>query len=145
MDISELCQPDKWRLCVWLLSNSELSCLKDTDLLSSSEGCMKGYKRKLRPMRSWTPPEQNIMKFNVDGAARRKPGPQEIGGVLRNHKGTTSIVFSESVGVGNSNEAEILKIRRALTIKKTYRQGKLIIKGDSANAIKWAKGQIIRP
>lgn len=102
---------------------------------------MNGYRRKLRPKEIWTHPEENVMKFNVNGASRGKPRPVEIGVVLMNHEKTTSIVFSESVGVRGSNEVEVISIRRALTIWKSYGQGKLIIEGDSANAIKWAKGQ----
>lgn len=33
------------------------------------------------PEVSWIPPDQGVMKFNVDGAARGKPRPAGIGGV----------------------------------------------------------------
>ena len=36
---------------------------------------------------SWAPPIEGVLKFNVDGAARGKPGPSGIGGVLRNSEG----------------------------------------------------------
>lgn len=77
----------------------------------------------------------------MDGATRGKPGLIGIGGVLRNHEGITSIFFNESMGVRDSNEAEILSNRRALTIWKMHGQGKLILERDLANAIKWAKGK----
>lgn len=96
---------------------------------------MKGFRRKVKPN------EQNVIKFNVDGASRGKPEPAGLGGVLRNHEGTTSIDFNESVGTTDSNEVEILNIRRILNIWNMFGQGKLIIEGDSTNAIKWVEGQ----
>lgn len=83
------------------------------------------------------PPEQGFMKFNVDGATRGKLESVEIGGVLRNHRSETSIMFNESGGIKDSNEAESLNIRRALTICKDHGQGKLVIEWDLANAFKW--------
>lgn len=60
--------------------------------------------------------------------------------MLRDHEGSTSIVFTESVGIRDSNEAEILSIRKALVTWKSFGEGKLITEGNSANAIKWAMG-----
>lgn len=99
------------------------------DLISSWEGCMSGYTRKVRSLESWAPPEQTDMKLNVDGEARGKPGPARIGGELRNHDWTISIMFSELVGIRDSNEVEILNIRRALTIWKIHGQRKLVKEG----------------
>lgn len=50
------------------------------------------------------------------------------------------MVFTESVGLRDSNEVDLLNIRRALTIWKDCGKGPLVIEGDSTNAIKWAKG-----
>lgn len=44
-------------------------------------------------MDRWAALRQDIMKFNVDGTAREKPRTTRIGGVLRNHAGSTSIVL----------------------------------------------------
>lgn len=52
----------------------------------------------------------------MDGVSRGKPGPLGIGGVLRNHSGVTTLVFTESVGIRDSNEAELLSIKRVLTL-----------------------------
>lgn len=60
--------------------------------------------------------------------------------MLRNHLGYTRIAFSESVGIKESNEAELLNIRRTLSLGAALRGEKLIIESDSFNAIKWAKG-----
>lgn len=49
-------------------------------------------------------------------------------------------MFNESVGIKYSNEAEILSIRKALAISILHEQGRLVIEGGLANAIKWALG-----
>lgn len=43
---------------------------------------------------------------------------------------------SAFVGLQDSNEADLLEIRRALTFWTSFHQEKLIIEGDSMNAIK---------
>ena len=48
-----------------------------------------------------------MLKFNVDGATRGKPGPMSIGGILRNNNGEVLFRFSKNVGVCNSNKAEV--------------------------------------
>ena len=47
-----------------------------------------------------------VLKFNVDGATRGKPGLVGIGGVLRNHKGEVMYMFSKHVGIKDSKEAD---------------------------------------
>lgn len=54
--------------------------------------------------------------------------------------GETTIMFNESVNILDSNEAEILSTRKALIIWKDHGHGSLVIKGDLANAFKWASG-----
>lgn len=49
------------------------------------------------------------------------------------------MIISESVGVIDSNETELLAIRRALMLWRFFGQGKLVIEGDSANTIKWLR------
>ena len=46
----------------------------------------------------WSPPHYGVLKFNVDGASRIKPGPARIG-VLRNSRGEILLMFSKYVGV----------------------------------------------
>ena len=59
---------------------------------------------------SWSPHLIGSLKFNVGGAARGKPGPAGIRGVLRNCKGEVLFMFSKHVEKKGSNEAEILAI-----------------------------------
>ncbi|XVE61157.1 hypothetical protein DITRI_Ditri06bG0017300 [Diplodiscus trichospermus] len=69
--------------------------------------------RKVLPSRralSWTKPHVGTMKFNVDGSTMGKPGPAGIGGVLRDHLANAKIIFFKSVGIADSNLAELLAI-----------------------------------
>ncbi|XVE82185.1 hypothetical protein DITRI_Ditri15bG0127000 [Diplodiscus trichospermus] len=75
---------------------------------------------------------KGTLKFNVDGAAKGKPGPVGIGGILRDYMG----IF----GVEDSNAAELIAIREAFIIFASSRwvqNHALIIESDSLNAVKW--------
>lgn len=63
------------------------------------------------------------------GASRDRQG---LGGVFRNHQGHTTLVFTESEGTNDSNEAELLSIMSALNIWVGSGGGKLLIEGDSS-------------
>ncbi|XVF79203.1 hypothetical protein PTKIN_Ptkin14bG0201600 [Pterospermum kingtungense] len=56
------------------------------------------------------------VKFNVDGSSIRKPGPAGIGGLLRDHLRKELMRFSKSIGVEDSNVAELLAIREGLIL-----------------------------
>lgn len=62
----------------------------------------------------------------MDGASRAKPGPAQVGGVLRNCKGEVLLMFSKYVGVCDSNEAEVLAILEALRIYSRKYYGRLV-------------------
>lgn len=48
-------------------------------------------------MVSWDPPSPGISKFNMDGVAKCKPCPAEIGGVLYSSEGIILALFSKHV------------------------------------------------
>ena len=90
----------------------------------------------------WKNPEIGFMKFNVDGAARGKPGPAGIGGVLRDVDGKVWMEFSNSIGVSESNEAEICAIRKALLLfcaSSWVDSFGLVMESDSRNAVSWVE------
>lgn len=126
----------KWRLCSWLYACKDFKDFKAGDLFLSWEGCLKSMPRKRKPQVKWSPPPSGTQKFNVDGAPRGKPKPAGIRGVLRDHSASTSIVFSESVGIKDSNETKLFSIRRALSLELGVGGDKLVIKSNSSNAIK---------
>lgn len=68
----------------------------------------------------WSPPF-GLLKFNVMGATRSKPGPAGIGGVLSNHEGHMLLSFSNSVGIKDSSKAQILTILEVMrSFKSSY-------------------------
>ncbi|XVF82575.1 hypothetical protein PTKIN_Ptkin16aG0060800 [Pterospermum kingtungense] len=56
------------------------------------------------------------VKFNVDGLSMGKLGLIGIGGVLRDHSGDELARFFKSIGVEDSNFAELMAIREAMVI-----------------------------
>lgn len=55
-----------------------------------------------------------MLKFDIDGEAKGKPGLPGIGGVLPNSYGIVVALFSKCVGSMGSNEAEVGAILEAL-------------------------------
>lgn len=113
------------------------------------------YKRSLSSKRHWTVATKEFkgtkashvwriekfqywvahwVKFNVDGAARKKLGPAGIGGVLRNNAGKQLLIFSTTVRK-KFQEAEILAISQEPKIIKEKYACDSIIK---MNSKKWA-------
>lgn len=60
-----------------------------------------------------------------------------IGGVLHDDRGRMVLTFSETVGIMESNEAELRAIRRALEVRSTFGNGNLCVESDPTNAISW--------
>lgn len=68
-------------------------------LLISVDGLKKWSNvKKTGPLVRWSPPREQILKWNVDGSTVGKPGVAGIGGVLRDHQGIILGVFSIPVG-----------------------------------------------
>ena len=101
----------------------------------------------------WCPPSQGNLKFNVDGPVFEIPNNTGlvsgnlkavgIGGVLRNSERVALALFSKSVGMQESNVAELLAIREALFMVdqrlKTHGslERNIIIESDSKVAVSW--------
>lgn len=64
-------------------------------------------RRKARREAHWALPPVGVLKFNVDGLARGKPGITSIGGVLWNAKGEVFLLLSKNVEIKLSDEAEV--------------------------------------
>ncbi|XVF66579.1 hypothetical protein PTKIN_Ptkin10aG0048600 [Pterospermum kingtungense] len=90
----------------------------------------------------WPEASSWSLKFNVDGSSLGKPGPAGVGWILRDHHGNELIRFSKSIGVEDSNVAELLAIREAfiLFLSSTWvMSSKLIVESDSMVAVDWAR------
>lgn len=140
-----LFQKAKWSLCTWLCSNKEFKDLRVGDLYQAWDGCLKPNPWMRKRQVVWFPPPRGILKFNVDKAARGKPGPAGIRGVLRDHMSSICVVFSEAMGTNESNKVELLSIWRALTLGASLGGAKLEIESDPSHAVKWARGEKCPP
>jgi len=95
-----------------------------------------------------SPPMTNRFKWNVDRSSIGKPGPSGIGGVLRNHHGILLGIFSLSVGILDSNVAELRAVVKAIELSASncfLHHKHIIIESDSANVISWMNNPHNRP
>ncbi|KAL4323498.1 hypothetical protein GQ457_11G030680 [Hibiscus cannabinus] len=93
-------------------------------------------------------PIEGVLKFNVDGAARGKPGLAVCGGVLRNWESLILALFFGPIGVADSNEAELQAIGHALALlAEIDLQGihLVVIESDSRVAVSWVLQRERRP
>ena len=94
------------------------------------------------------PPLVGSLKFNVDGAARGKPGPAGCGGVLRDANGKVMALFSCPLEPCDVNVAELMGIRWAFDIflsSDRFGGKELVIESDSAVALAWCSKKDARP
>ena len=74
------------RVAKWASVRKDCSGLKIENILHNWEPCLRmGFLKEKRKV-SWCPSPPEVLNFNVDGAARGKPGLASIRGVLRNQK-----------------------------------------------------------
>lgn len=67
------------------------------------------------------PPLGAALKFNGNGAAKGKPRPMSVAGVLHNELGVGLVLHPKNVVQTESNEAEVVAILEALRIfSSTY-------------------------
>lgn len=64
----------------------------------------------------WQAPSEGMLKWNVDGVERGKPGKDGIGGILRDCTSDYHCILSKAEGIQDSNEAEFLAIVHAIEI-----------------------------
>ena len=136
-------------LCLWIKAIEPDFSYSASDLIRSAEGLLRwtNYKKQ-RVVVVWSPPITNSFKWNVDGSSLGKSGPSGIGGVLRNHNGILLGIFSLSVGILDSNVAELKAVVKAIELSASnYRlhHKHIIIECDSATVIRWMNNPHNRP
>lgn len=82
-------------------------------------------------------PSEGVLKFKVDWAARGKPGPTGIVGVLHNSKGEVLLSFLNPIRIKDSNEALVLATLEALRLYVSSFYDLLVAESDLSNAITW--------
>lgn len=88
----------------------------------------------------WEPPQSGHLKWNVDASLQPTLNKTSIGGVLRDSDGNFLCLFSSPILHMEINIAEIFAIHKALKITQgsnKFKNSRLIIESDSANAVKW--------
>jgi len=79
----------------------------------------------------WSPPPQDFVKINFDGASKGNPGAAGYAVVFRNHHGHILDLMAGSLGHSTNNVAELWGLIKGLqqAIKSNYT--KVIVEGDS--------------
>ncbi|KAK3218927.1 hypothetical protein Dsin_012897 [Dipteronia sinensis] len=85
-------------------------------LLNIKDLCVESNKINDKRIKDWIPRDKDKLKFNVHGSVRGKPGPEGIGGVLRDSNGKVLCLFSKFMGVTDSNTAELWAIKKAVQL-----------------------------
>ncbi|GMJ01694.1 hypothetical protein HRI_003838600 [Hibiscus trionum] len=104
--------------------------------------------QSIRGAVAWVLPWKGMWKFNVDGAARGKPGLAGCGGVLRDWESRIRGLFSGAIRMADSNEAEVQAISFALKLlRESSWEGvqSIVIESDSRVALAWIQGVERRP
>lgn len=98
------------RIARWASSLDNFDSTKVGGVLHNWDAFMISVSPKVSFFVAWSLPGVGELKFNVDGAARGKPGLVGIGGVLRDSASFVFGMFSKHVGIKESNKAEVLAI-----------------------------------
>ncbi|GMI75617.1 hypothetical protein like AT5G65005 [Hibiscus trionum] len=144
----EICFLVKLRSYYWIKVGVEGELMSEAAWWTcpSSQALSVAGKKERRGV-FWQPPVTGVLKFNVDGAARGKPGPAGFGGVMRDGESRIMGLFSGPLGVMDSNEAEVRAIAFALSlvVGGSWRTQCVIIEFDSQVALSWVTRSAKRP
>ena len=80
---------------------------------------------------AWLPPLQHSFKLNFDGASKGNPGTAGFGGIFRNHKGDSLLIFYGNIGWDTNNSAELEGLWQGLLLSRHYGFHPLEVEGDS--------------
>ncbi|KAK3217752.1 hypothetical protein Dsin_011722 [Dipteronia sinensis] len=131
----------KFRVAWWFKHHRKGSKEPVTSLLMNiKDNCVEHNKSDKAKVQEWIPPAVNVLKFNVDGSARGKPGPAGIRGVLRDSSGKILCTFSSFVGHQESNMTELLAIQKAVEIVMSnpiLRDKQIVVVSDSKVVVSW--------
>ena len=138
-DFLQITDTIKFRLAIWLKAKWPDCPNTISDIVSLPCAIQVSFKVKIVTNATiWKCPPLDSLKFNVDGSARGKPGPAGIGGLLKDCKSATKVIFSKSIGVADSNVAELLAVQEVLKLFVASRWAsthRLTIESDSSNVV----------
>ncbi|KAI5352205.1 hypothetical protein L3X38_005096 [Prunus dulcis] len=90
---------------------------------------------KIQVSLAWTPPENGVLKLNVDGSLMKSSGSIGAGGVIRDHLGNWIGGFAVNLGKGQILEAELWGLFFGLKLAITRGIMDIIVEMDSVNAV----------
>jgi ribonuclease HI len=86
---------------------------------------------------SWEKLDLGWFKLNTDGSSLVNPGISGAGGLIRDHKGNLIVAFSEYVGIGSNNKAELLGVLIGLRKCKAMSLRNIVVELDSSLIVTW--------
>lgn len=89
----------------------------------------------MRKLESWILLLEAVLKFNIDEAAKGKPGLIGIGGVLHNNKGNCWSCYLSMWALRIQIEIEVMATLDAFRMYVCHFHNKLVLDSDSFNAI----------
>ncbi|XVF88721.1 hypothetical protein PTKIN_Ptkin19aG0073400 [Pterospermum kingtungense] len=133
----------RYRIASWFKAKYPHVCETLVDLVNNPFNCLPPSKAATgRTMVCWEKPSPGSLKFNVDGSSLGNPALSGIGGLLRDHLNRVLISFSKSIGIADSNMAEVMAVRKALVLFVTSEwvvNYPLIMECDSQNIVSWVR------
>jgi ribonuclease HI len=79
----------------------------------------------------WSPPPEDFVKLNFDGASKGNPGAAGYGVVFRNHHGHILVIGAGPLGHSTNNAAELWGLIKGLQLAIKNNFTKIIVEGDS--------------
>lgn len=84
----------------------EISISKNWNIRIAFIPTLKIHPNPASPLH-WSPPPEGVFKLNFDGASKGNPGPAGFGGIVRNSRGETQLIYYGSIGWDSNNSAEL--------------------------------------
>ncbi|CAL9009909.1 unnamed protein product, partial [Prunus brigantina] len=131
----------KWRNDFIFKNKDELPFNPREMILSATKEWIKASTNnqlggdKIQVRLAWNPPENGVLKLNVDGSFMRSTGSIGAGGVIRDHLGNWIGGFAVNLGKGQILEAELWGLFFGLQSVITRRMMNIIVEMDSVNAV----------
>jgi hypothetical protein len=87
----------------------------------------------------FTAPTEGFMKLSFDGASKGNPGPIGLGGLFRDPRTNTTLIYVDHCGYASNNEAEFVATRQGLQIAIKMGYKNIVVEGDSRLVINTVK------
>ncbi|KAK8494415.1 hypothetical protein V6N11_065362 [Hibiscus sabdariffa] len=141
LDENQLFEIVLLRLRWWSRAKWSQWSMSIEDFMPNPECCgVARVEKRICKKDEWEAPLAGIVKFNTDGAVKGGFGSAGVGGVLRDHSGNVLLKFSNSIGFADPASAELLVIKKALSLFVAYGlvgDVNLQVETDCNNVVAW--------